>query len=184
MKLGFRPFVRRRTRPRSLRIPPSQAAAVCYRRSQFSIEFLLVNTSSGKWTFPKGRIAPGLSGPETAAREALEEAGVRGRIANACLAHYVDLKRALGHDNASREIVIAAHLLEVRSLCRPEESGRNPTWFSPRETKYWLADRRALKYSRELTRIVDLALQQIKGSHKTRPASSRRAQSRLTARRS
>ena len=181
MKLGFRPFARRRTRPRSLRVPPSQSAAICYRRSEFSVEFLLVNTSSGKWTFPKGRIAPGLTEPETAAREAREEAGVRGRIANTCLAHYVDLKRTLGHDNASREIVIAAHLLEVRSLGAPEESGRNPTWFSPREAKYWLADRRALKYARELTRIVDLALQNIKSSHKARPARSRRSQSRLTA---
>src|SRR5215467_389770 len=40
---------------------PLQVAAVCYRLDGDSVEFLLVNTSSGKWTFPKGRINPSLS---------------------------------------------------------------------------------------------------------------------------
>ena len=45
------------------------------------VEFLLVNTSSGKWTFPKGRIEPTLSASESAAREAWEEAGARREAA-------------------------------------------------------------------------------------------------------
>ena len=59
---------------------PVQVAAVCYRHTAFSLEFLLVNTSAGKWTFPKGRLSPWLSACEAAAREALEEAGARGEI--------------------------------------------------------------------------------------------------------
>ena len=46
---------------------PVQVAAVCYRVRGSFLEFLLVNTSAGKWTFPKGRIVPGLSGSESAA---------------------------------------------------------------------------------------------------------------------
>ena len=46
---------------------PVQVAAVCYRLDGPSVEFLLVNTSSGKWTFPKGRLCPSLSPSESAA---------------------------------------------------------------------------------------------------------------------
>lgn len=145
---------------------PLQVAAVCYRRSSFSVEFLLVNTSSGKWTFPKGRLSPWLSASEAAAREALEEAGVRGRIQESCFAHYLDLKRTLGHDNRSREILIAAYLLEVRNLSAPYEADRNPTWFSAEEAKERLTEQRANKYSRELVRIVDAALRTLRHAEK------------------
>lgn len=147
------------TRPATM-----QAAAVCYRRGESSVEFLLVNTSAGKWTFPKGRIAPEMSLWEAAEQEALEEAGAIGAIEESCLGHYTDLKRALGHDNRSREILIAAYLLEVETMCGPQESGRNPTWFTPEEAKERLAEQREIKYSREIRRIVDLAETSIRRS--------------------
>ena len=80
MKLESGKSVMRPIRRRFSSWAPVQVAAVCYRRTAFSLEFLLVNTSAGKWTFPKGRLCPWLSASESAAREALEEAGVRGRI--------------------------------------------------------------------------------------------------------
>lgn len=141
-----------------------QAAAVCYRRTESSVEFLLVNTSAGKWTFPKGRIAPEMSLWEAAEQEALEEAGAIGSIEEGCLGHYTDLKRALGHDNRSREILIAAYMLEVEAICVPQESGRNPTWFTPEEARERLAEQREVKYSREIRRIVDLAETSIRRS--------------------
>jgi 8-oxo-dGTP pyrophosphatase MutT (NUDIX family) len=160
---------------------PVQVAAVCYRRSALSLEFLLVNTSAGKWTFPKGRLSPWLSASEAAAREALEEAGVRGRIEESCFAHYLDVKRALGHDNRSREILIAAHLLEVRSLTTPHEADRNPTWFSVDEAKQRLAEQRATRYSRELARIVDAALQTLRRTEKKLLSRPQRRSRRLAA---
>ena len=73
----------RSTRRRSFVRPTTmQVAAICYRRSQFSIEFLLVNTSSGKWTFPKGRISQEMSPWEAAEQEALEEAGMPPGVVN------------------------------------------------------------------------------------------------------
>lgn len=164
MKIRVKRLSRSTVRRQLTRPAAMQAAAVCYRRIESSVEFLLVNTSAGKWTFPKGRIAPDMSFWEAAEQEALEEAGAIGTIEEGCLGHYTDLKRALGHDNRSREILIAAYLFEVETMCVPQESGRNPTWFTPEEAKERLAEQREIKYSREIGRIVDLAETQIRRS--------------------
>lgn len=61
--------------------PVAQAAAVCFRPvSRSKAEILLITSRSGEWAIPKGRIDPGFSAPEAAANEALEEAGVRGKV--------------------------------------------------------------------------------------------------------
>jgi len=140
---------------------PVQVAAVCYRVREASLEFLLVNTTAGKWTFPKGRIDPDLSASESAAREALEEAGARGRIEKVHFGSYTDTKRAFGHENRVREISIATFLLEVGDLVRPQEGDRNPTWFSPAQAQERLAERRAPKYADGLARIVDAAVERV-----------------------
>ena len=53
-------------------------AAVCYRLKDDEPEFLLVRTRSGRWTFPKGGVDGDATNAEAAAREAYEEAGVKG----------------------------------------------------------------------------------------------------------
>jgi len=141
---------------------PVQAAAVCYRRVSSSVEFLLVNTSSGKWTFPKGRINPGMSAGASAAQEAWEEAGAMGNVAEQQFDFYLDTKRALGHDAFSREIRIAAFLFEVHSTVTPLESGRNPNWFSARAAKKLLAEGRTSQYAKQITRIVDSAMDHLR----------------------
>src|SRR5262249_27106253 len=60
-----------------------QVAAVCYQVRRGGIEFLLVRTNSGHWTFPKGSTEPGLTHAQAAALEAFEEAGVHGRMEEA-----------------------------------------------------------------------------------------------------
>src|SRR6185312_10306438 len=128
---------------------------------EFSVEFLLVNTSSGKWTFPKGRIEPSLTASESAAREAWEEAGARGRIEHQHFALYTDTKRTLGHDNHTREIMIASFLLEVHAAVKPQESDRNPTWFSPEQARKRLRDARATKYASQISSVIDAAVERI-----------------------
>jgi 8-oxo-dGTP pyrophosphatase MutT (NUDIX family) len=144
---------------------PAQVAAICYRRRRASIEFLLVNTSAGKWTFPKGRLDPRLSASEAAAREALEEAGAIGRIESSHFDSYLDTKRTFGDGYPSCEIHIAAYLLEVGSLAAPEEADRNPTWFSPEEAKKRLSEGRLPKYSNHLARIIDRAIGMVAGQN-------------------
>src|ERR1700686_1104789 len=76
-----------------------QVAAVCYRIRNGEIEFLLVRTNSGHWTFPKGGAEPGLTHAQVAALEAFEEAGVHGRIEEASFARYIHCKR-VGNSSA------------------------------------------------------------------------------------
>src|SRR5580700_6090029 len=115
-----------------------QVAAVCYRVRGVSIEFLLVRTrGAGRWIFPKGSAEPGLTHAQAAALEAFEEAGVHGRIEEAAFVRYIlrrQGKRLKIARSAARPILVSAHLCEVRRLCNPKESNRNPTWFSIEDT--------------------------------------------------
>src|SRR5690349_16159101 len=141
---------------------PLQLAAVCYRRRGPSVEFLLVNTNGGnKWTFPKGDPELSLSHGQAAAREAWEEAGVVGSIESRHFCLYLHSKGIFWKPPGVREFVIKAFLLEVARVETPQESSRNPTWFSPEETKKFLARGREVKYARELQAVVDRALEKI-----------------------
>jgi len=142
-----------------------RVAAVCYRVRELAVEFLLVNTTSGKWTFPKGRLEPRMTGSETAALEAWEEAGVKGRIEEDFFSSYVDYKRSLGSDARTRELVIAAYLMEVQSTVKPQESGRNPRWFSAQDAKKQLANGRPSKYSTQIATVVDAAVEKLAVKH-------------------
>src|SRR5579863_6197328 len=88
-----------------------QVAAVCYRVNGRGIEFLLVQTRNGRWTFPKGSSEPGLTHAQTAALEAYEEAGVHGRMEEDCFARYF---RRIGSNPEARErkVAVSAHLCE------------------------------------------------------------------------
>jgi 8-oxo-dGTP pyrophosphatase MutT (NUDIX family) len=141
---------------------PLQVAAICYRRRGTSVEFLLVNTNGGnKWTFPKGDAESSLSHGEAAEREAWEEAGVRGRIEPLHFCLYIHSKGVFWKSPGVREYVIKAFLLEVEFVEEPQEPTRNPTWFSPEETRKILAKGREVKYARELQAVVDRALEKI-----------------------
>jgi len=58
-----------------------QSAVIPYRKNDDgSIEILLVTTREGNWTIPKGIIEKDLSPRTSAAKEALEEAGIEGKV--------------------------------------------------------------------------------------------------------
>ncbi len=69
-------------------ISPNQASAVPFRRYGEGVEFCLITTSAGRWGFPKGYIDRGESPEQTALKEALEEAGLHGRIVGTPLVCY------------------------------------------------------------------------------------------------
>ena len=146
-----------------------QVAAVCYRVRSSGIEFLLVRTNSGHWTFPKGNAEPGLTHAQAAALEAYEEAGVHGRMEEASFATYVRRKRndmrnstRSAQRSAERELSIQAHLCEVLRLDPPQERNRNPTWFSAEKTKRRLREDRTPDFGAELARVVDRAVTRIR----------------------
>jgi len=149
--------------PRFLRFAlPLQVAAVCYRRRESLIEFLLVNTNGGnKWTFPKGAPEPSLSHSQSAEREAWEEAGVHGHIEPRHFHLYIHSKGVFWKQPGVREFVVKAFLMEVDRTEDSHEPMRNPTWFSPDEARKILAKGREVKYAREMQTVVDRALEHL-----------------------
>ena len=146
---------------RRSRLLPLQVAAVCYRRCGASFEFLLVNTTSGdKWTFPKGSTAPQLTHAEAAEREALEEAGAVGVIEPQHFHLYLQPKAVLRR-NGVQEFVVKAFLLEVAHLQPPDESKRNPTWFSVDDARRALAKGRQVRYAAEICTVIDRAVEHL-----------------------
>lgn len=133
-----------------------QVAAVCYRVRKPTIEFLLVRTRKGRWTFPKGGVINGLTHAQSAALEAFEEAGVHGRIEESSFTSYILRKRGTSTPAATH-----AHLCEVLRLEQPQETHRTPTWFSPQHTQSSLRKQRTPEDGAELARVVERGLARI-----------------------
>jgi 8-oxo-dGTP pyrophosphatase MutT (NUDIX family) len=131
-----------------------QVAAVCYRLRGASIQFLLVRTGGKRWTFPKGCAEPGLTHAQAAALEAFEEAGIHGCMEETGLTHYV----LRSGRKAADGLPVKAFLCKVSRQVAPQESKRNPTWFSPENSKKHLQEGRASKDSVEFARVVDEAV--------------------------
>ena len=147
-----------------------QVAAVCYRIRKRGVEFLLVQTRGGRWTFPKGGVEPGLTPAQSAALEAFEEAGVHGRMEALAFARYFREKpeqplaadeRTAGRD-ALGELAVNAYLCEVFRLEKPQELNRNPTWFSAEKAKLRLLKDRPAEFGAELAGVIDRALLRIR----------------------
>ncbi|HYW38548.1 MAG TPA: NUDIX domain-containing protein [Terriglobales bacterium] len=160
-------------RPSRLPKRRQQVAAVCYRIRRRGIEFLLVQTRGGRWIFPKGGVESGLTNAQSAALEAFEEAGVHGRMEEIPFARYFHRKlatttkdtRPTAARSAQPALAVAAHLCEVSRLEPPQESNRNPTWFSAEKAKQRLLEDRAPEFGAELARVVDRAAARIRRLH-------------------
>lgn len=136
--------------------PVDRVAAVCYRRVGDSVEFKLVRTRGGRrWTFPKGHVERGEEAWTAAQREALEEAGVRGRIEPEPFTVYPHEKRT--SDGRRVELMVAAYLLHVESETDTPEPGRDPTWFPPDQAKQKLAQGRSPRYQQAYSHVIDEA---------------------------
>lgn len=71
----------------------TQSCVVPYRVKNGEVEVLIISSSKNKhWVVPKGIHDPGLSATESAANEALEEAGVEGIVHEAVLGQYTYAK--------------------------------------------------------------------------------------------
>jgi 8-oxo-dGTP pyrophosphatase MutT (NUDIX family) len=146
-----------------------QVAAVCYRMGKRGIEFLLVQTRGGRWIFPKGGVEPGLTHAQSAALEAFEEAGVHGRMETLAFARYFRSGHKPAPTKGKRanatfvqaEPGVIAYLCEVSRLEPPQESNRNPTWFSAAKAQQRLLKDRAPQSGVELARVVVRAVSRI-----------------------
>lgn len=66
-----------------------QYGAICWRMNRGKVEVLLITSrDTGRWVIPKGWPIDGMTPSDAAAREAWEEAGVEGEIAEAGLGQF------------------------------------------------------------------------------------------------
>ena len=104
-----------------------QAGAICFRMSADGPPEVLLVTSrrNGRWGIPKGRIEAGETPCAAAAREAMEEAGVRGRVSSDAIGSFVCTK-----DSTDLSYHLNVHLLEVQEVLGdfPERQSRRLQW--------------------------------------------------------
>ena len=115
------------------RSPRAQAAALPWRRGGAGeVEVLLITSrESRRWVIPKGWPIKGLTSPQTAAREAFEEAGVEGEIAEtkAGVFHY-DKRLRSGRVQKVR-VGVYALKVDTERQTWPEAQQREKLWTSP-----------------------------------------------------
>jgi 8-oxo-dGTP pyrophosphatase MutT (NUDIX family) len=110
-----------------------QHAALPYRRER-GLEILLVTSrDTGRWVIPKGWPMKGKRPHVAAAREALEEAGVTGKIGKRPVGYYRYQKRL--KNGAAVSCLVDVYLMQVlRQRKRwPEQRQRTAHWFEPAE---------------------------------------------------
>ena len=110
-----------------------QSGVIPYRIGKSgAVKVLLVGRGKKtRWGIPKGTAEPGLSLPENAAKEAYEEAGVRGQLATRAAGKYSALKR-LRVTGQEITVEVWVYLLKVNEIaCRwPEKGKRRVKWVS------------------------------------------------------
>ncbi|MFC0389497.1 NUDIX hydrolase [Muricoccus vinaceus] len=111
-----------------------QFAAVPLRQDGYRLRvMLLTSRDTGRWVLPKGWAEQGLTGPEVAAKEAFEEAGLRGEVQAGPFGTYRYRKcMSRGRVIPCRVEVFAMWVDQVLEDW-PERSQRAREWFSPRE---------------------------------------------------
>ncbi len=112
-----------------------QYGALPYRFTQAgSLELLLVTTRQSKrWIVPKGRPIKGLKPAKAAAREAYEEAGIRGAVEEKSIGSFRFQKTLDGAPNILCEVRVYALKVKQQLRIWPEAPQRTPRWFDPAE---------------------------------------------------
>lgn len=121
--------------------PRLQYAALPYRRGADDIEILLVTSLGTKrWIIPKGWPMQGRAAHEAAAREALEEAGVVGRIGSDVIGTYLYEKRLKSGATVPCRVEVFPLDVESQRKHWPEKGRRTFKWFAPEEAAKTVSD--------------------------------------------
>ena len=133
--------------------PIRQAGVIPYRIGRRGPEFCLITSiRKGNWGFPKGIIDPGETAPQTALKEAEEEAGLHGTIEDPPLGKYC-------YEKWNTSLVVTVYLMEVTVVNDhwEEASLRDRRWCLPEEA------RSAIR-GRPLEELLDAALERIEAA--------------------
>jgi 8-oxo-dGTP pyrophosphatase MutT (NUDIX family) len=124
--------MKRATKRTSTQAPKAQvieqAGALCLRTEGDKKHVLLVGSRrNGRWGLPKGHLDDGEASHVAAAREAFEEAGVRGPASDVIFGSFLYSK-----DSSPNRYRVIVHLLKVEAIEEnyPEQGVRPRQWFT------------------------------------------------------
>ncbi|TCR79550.1 NUDIX hydrolase [Rhizobium sp. BK376] len=120
-----------------------QYAALCYRinRHENVVEYLLITTrETGRWAIPKGWPMEDKPPHRVAEVEALQEAGVKGKVCKRPLGEFTYTK--LMADGERRPCVVQTHALKVHHIVKDfkERGQRRYAWVSCEEATARVAE--------------------------------------------
>ena len=107
-----------------------QFGALPYRVSGGVEIMLITSRETRRWIIPKGWPMKGRSPFGTAAREALQEAGIRGQIRKQSIGSYLYIKRALGGQRWPCTVHVFPLEVRVERETWREMGERTRQWFS------------------------------------------------------
>jgi 8-oxo-dGTP pyrophosphatase MutT (NUDIX family) len=109
-----------------------QAGAIAYRIVDGEVRVLLVTSrDTGRWVIPKGYIDAGLTPAQAAAREAYEEAGIKGTITTSMPLGFFTYFKKLG-SGERQAATVEVYALRVKKQVKkwPERGERKLSWVS------------------------------------------------------
>lgn len=117
------------------REPRSQFAALPWRRGDSGeIEILLITSrETRRWVIPKGWPIKGKSSAKSAAQEAFEEAGVRGKVSKRPVGGYAYDKRLKNGRLQHIRVAVFGLAVESEAEAYPELGQREKFWANPAE---------------------------------------------------
>ena len=120
--------------PKQKRDARSQFGALCYRITDGKVQILLITSRRTKrWIIPKGWPENDMTPGESAANEAMEEAGVAGKLKERPFGVYCYEKTVEDGDNFP--CIVTVYALKVKMILTdyPEKSERRRKWFSRKD---------------------------------------------------
>jgi 8-oxo-dGTP pyrophosphatase MutT (NUDIX family) len=110
-----------------------QYAALPYRGDQDVEILLLTSRDTGRWVLPKGWPMRGRKPRDAARREALEEAGVEGRVGKHPIGSFHYLKHLADGASVTCKVIVYPLAVERQRRRWLEQDQRKVGWFSPKE---------------------------------------------------
>ena len=118
----------------------TQFGALCWRVKKGETQILMVTSRNTKrWIIPKGWPSHGQTAAESAATEAWEEAGVKGKVGTQCLGVYTYAKAM---PKTRLPVMVAVFPVKVRKRSKdfPERKQRRTKWMSPKKASSVVAE--------------------------------------------
>jgi len=111
-----------------------QYAALPFRLHGQRLQVMLITSRrTRRWIIPKGWPMEGLKPQEAAAREAVEEAGIIGQIADRPIGSYRYLKHLKGEQTMAIQVIVFPFQVEDRLPAFKEQGQRTVAWFGYQE---------------------------------------------------